>query len=100
MYKKTRFLNQHKETIASWPHTRWFVGYNIDSRMNVTRVTATAIDTSLPDESYGHAAENVGPFDDLDVIVRRLMIDAVMNFPDIAPKRVDDDDPFQQDSLW
>lgn len=95
MYKKSRFLSQHKETIASWPHTRWFVGYAIDNRMNVVRVTATAIDTTLPDESYGHAAENVGPFDDLDVIVRRLMIDAVMNLPDIAAKRLDDGEPFR-----
>lgn len=60
----------------------WTVCLTCDNRGNVTRVQTTASYGRGPDYLFGHAAENVAPFDDLPDIIGATMLDAALTCSD------------------
>lgn len=58
---------------------RWIVHLHIDSRMNPTEVHATCQHSRMADGPIGHAGERIGPFDDINEVINRVMIDSAVN---------------------
>ena len=58
---------------------RWMVTLWVDNRANIYSMDAVCTYGSGDLATHGHAAEQVGPFDDVDTVLERLLVDAAVN---------------------
>lgn len=81
---------------ADWRGMTWRVVLTLDSRANVTRVEATAIHKRHPvaEPTYGHASQDVGPFDSVSDAIDTVTVDSAL--ATVIRKEAD----WEQRPLW
>lgn len=80
MYRLSKKKPSLGTTTAEWPHTTWSVSLEVNNRMSVVDITATARRKVGPDiELYGTASTAVAPFDDLGAKILAVMIDSAID---------------------
>lgn len=79
---RTRKTNNPTSRVVWSTGVRWQVVLTVDNRANITNVLSTCMYGSGEGITYGHAAEAIGPFDDVDLAIDRTMIDSAINCSD------------------
>ena len=74
-WREVKFLDG-----AVWSvYLRWTVMLEVDSQFNATEVSARCWHRENPGGAVGYASEQIGPFDDLNEVIHRVMVDAAVN---------------------